>query len=42
VTATDAYPGFEGRLAGIRARIDSVSPDPARVTLLAVTKGFGP
>jgi PLP dependent protein len=40
--AADAFPGFDGRLAGLRARIAAAAPDPARVTLLAVTKGFGP
>lgn len=38
----DAFPGFEERLEGIRARIEAASPDPAAVTLMAVTKGFGP
>jgi PLP dependent protein len=40
--STPAFEGFEGRLAGIRSRIEAASPDPARVTLVAVTKGFGP
>ena len=30
------------RLAAIRARIDRAAPDPGAVTLVAVTKGFGP
>jgi uncharacterized pyridoxal phosphate-containing UPF0001 family protein len=38
----DAFPGFAERLAAIRRRIDGAAPDPRRVTLLAVTKGFGP
>jgi uncharacterized pyridoxal phosphate-containing UPF0001 family protein len=38
----DAFPGFAERLAGIRSRIESASPDAAAVTLMAVTKGFGP
>ena len=43
VTAVaDAFPGFADRLARIRARIEAAAPDPERVTLLAVTKGFGP
>lgn len=40
--AADAFPGFADRLARIRARIEAAAPDPERVTLLAVTKGFGP
>jgi uncharacterized pyridoxal phosphate-containing UPF0001 family protein len=36
------FPGFEERLAGIRARIMAASPDPDGVTLVTVTKGFGP
>jgi uncharacterized pyridoxal phosphate-containing UPF0001 family protein len=36
------FPGFTGRLAALRARIGSAAPDPGRVTLVAVTKGFGP
>ena len=36
------FPGFEERLAAIRARIEAASPDPSAVTLVAVTKGFGP
>jgi hypothetical protein len=39
---TDGFPGFDERLAAIRHRIGGASPDPGRVTLLAVTKGFGP
>ena len=43
MTAPDAaFPGFAERLAGIRARIEAASPDPSAVTLMAVTKGFGP
>jgi len=38
----DPFPGFAGRLAGIRDRIEASSPDPSTVTLMAVTKGFGP
>jgi len=38
----EAFPGFAGRLAAIRARIEAASPDPSTVTLMAVTKGFGP
>ena len=41
-TAATAFEGFDGRLAGIRSRIEAAAPDPARVTLVAVTKGFGP
>lgn len=37
-----AFPGFADRLAGLRSRIAASAPDPAGVTLLAVTKGFGP
>ncbi len=37
-----AFPGFEERLAGIRARIMAASPHPDGVTLVTVTKGFGP
>ena len=33
---------FAERLASIRGRIESAAPEPDRVTLLAVTKGFGP
>lgn len=40
--AADAFPGFADRLARIRARIEAAAPDPEGVTLLAVTKGFGP
>ena len=38
----DHFPGFAERLAGIRARIEAASPDASAVTLMAVTKGFGP
>ncbi len=38
----DAFPGFGARLAALRDRIGAAAPDPAGVTLLAVTKGFGP
>jgi pyridoxal phosphate enzyme (YggS family) len=31
-----------GRIAAVRARIEAAGGDPDRVTLLAVTKGFGP
>ena len=37
-----AFPGFDDRLAAIRRRIEGAAPDPDRVTLVAVTKGFGP
>ncbi len=37
-----AFPGFEERLAGIVTRIEAAAPDPTAVTLVAVTKGFGP
>ncbi len=37
-----AFPGFADRLEGIRARIGTASPDPGSVTVMAVTKGFGP
>jgi pyridoxal phosphate enzyme (YggS family) len=40
--AVDVFPGFDERLTGIRARIGAASPDPSAVTLMAVTKGFGP
>lgn len=30
------------RLSGVRARIDEVGVDPATVTIVGVTKGFGP
>jgi len=39
---TDAFPGFDERLADIRSRIGAAAADPGGVTLLAVTKGFGP
>jgi len=40
---TDLVPGdFAGRLAEVWDRIQRVAPDPARVTVVAVTKGFGP
>jgi len=42
VTATEAFPGFDERLASLRARIDAASTGPDPVTLMAVTKGFGP
>jgi uncharacterized pyridoxal phosphate-containing UPF0001 family protein len=42
IVAADAFPGFGARLNEIRARIDGSAPDPSLVTLLAVTKGFGP
>ncbi len=38
----DAFPGFDERLAAIQERIERTAPDPAAVTLVAVTKGFGP
>ena len=40
-TAPQAFPGFEQRLDGLRARIEAAAPDPGRVSILAVTKGFG-
>ncbi len=40
--APDAFPRFEERLAAVRDRIAAAAPDPGEVTLLAVTKGFGP
>jgi uncharacterized pyridoxal phosphate-containing UPF0001 family protein len=39
---SEAFPGFEIRLEVLRARIEAAAPDPGRVSLLAVTKGFGP
>ncbi len=33
--------GFEERLAAVRARIEAAAPEPDKVTLVAVTKGFG-
>ena len=42
VMAAPTLPGFDERLAAIRARIGSAAPDPGAVTLMAVTKGFGP
>jgi len=44
VTVADhvGFEAFAERLAVIRARIESAAPEPERVTLLAVTKGFGP
>jgi uncharacterized pyridoxal phosphate-containing UPF0001 family protein len=36
------FPGFDERLAAVRARIEAAAPDPGRVILLPVTKGFGP
>ena len=41
-TTPDLFPGFEERLESLRDRIAAAAPDPDRVTLLAVTKGFGP
>ncbi len=38
----DAFPGFTERLDAIRTRIGAAAPDPSAVTLMAVTKGFGP
>jgi pyridoxal phosphate enzyme (YggS family) len=38
----DEFPGFGERLDALRARIEAAAPEPDRVTLLAVTKGFGP
>ena len=37
-----AFPGFVERLAALRDRIEAAAPDPSAVTLMAVTKGFGP
>ena len=42
VTTSPEFPGFDERLAAIRQRIGAAAPDPAAVTLMAVTKGFGP
>jgi hypothetical protein len=42
MSAPDPFPGFDERLDGLRARIEAAAPDPDRVSLLAVTKGFGP
>jgi pyridoxal phosphate enzyme (YggS family) len=42
VNVTGNFADFDERLAAIRARIEAASPDPASVTLVAVTKGFGP
>jgi uncharacterized pyridoxal phosphate-containing UPF0001 family protein len=42
MTTGDTFPGFDERLSSIRERIGASAPDPAAVTLMAVTKGFGP
>ena len=42
MTTMHAFPGFDERLAMIRERIGTAAPDPVAVTLMAVTKGFGP
>ena len=42
MSSSGPFPGFAERLAGIRARIERASPDPSSVTLVTVTKGFGP
>jgi len=42
MTTTHTFPGFDERLAMIRERIGTAAPDPGAVTLMAVTKGFGP
>jgi len=45
VAEEEGFPGFDERLAAIRARIDAASAESATsppVTLMAVTKGFGP
>jgi len=42
VSPAGPFPGFEERLARIRVRIEAASPDPSAVTLVTVTKGFGP
>ena len=42
MTTGDTFPGFDERLSSIRERIGAAAPDPAAVTLMAVTKGFGP
>ena len=42
MTTSDPFPEFDERLSGIRSRIAAVAPDPGAVTLMAVTKGFGP
>jgi uncharacterized pyridoxal phosphate-containing UPF0001 family protein len=42
MTTTHTFPGFDERLAAIRQRIEAAALDPAAVTLMAVTKGFGP
>ncbi len=42
---SEAFPGFDERLAAIRARIEAASAGSGSstpVTLMAVTKGFGP
>lgn len=38
---TVVAPDLAARVADVRARIRAASPDPDRVTLVAVTKGFG-
>jgi hypothetical protein len=42
VSAGHPFPGFEERLAATRDRIRVAAPEPDAVTLVAVTKGFGP
>jgi len=42
LTTPSMFPEFGQRLAAIRQRIEASAPDPTAVTLMAVTKGFGP
>jgi PLP dependent protein len=39
---TAGLAGVDERLAGIRHRIEAAGGDPAAITIVAVTKGFGP
>ena len=41
-TSSSTPADFAERLSSIRSRIDASAPNPALVTLVAVTKGFGP
>ncbi len=42
MSAVRSQDDFAGRLARVRERIRGAAPDPDRVTVVAVTKGFGP
>jgi len=42
VSGAEPFPGLDERLERLRARMAASSADPSTVTLVAVTKGFGP